>query len=325
MRIFITGGVGFIGSNLVETLLTLGYIVTVYDNLSSPSYNNLELFMTHRNFSFVKGDVCDFDLLDASIKDHDIVVHLAAQLEITKSYTNPIYDLNINLIGTMNVIKACRNNKISRLINASSACVYGFTSGAPSKETDSMNPNWEYGISKLAAEKYIQISNLDYTSLRFSIVFGPHEHYGRVLPIFVKRAIDGNDLVIFGDGSQTRDYVHVYDVVKFILECMNNPNTINKVYNVSSGNGTTINDLAKLVASKFDDINIIYDNVEEGSVSNIVVGRERLKNELPCLLLDNTLAKTDTTWAPKYSIQDSITEYITWARRCSQNWIKYKV
>jgi len=325
MKIFITGGAGFIGSNLVESLLTLGEIVTVYDNLSSPSYNNIDLFMTRKNYSFIKGDVCDFDSLETAIKGHDIVVHLAAQLEVTKSYTNSIYDLNINLIGTINVIKACQNNKISRLINASSACVYGVTSGTPSKETDAMNPNWEYGISKLAAEKYIQISGLDYTSLRFSIVFGRHEWYGRVLPIFVKRAIEGNDLVVFGDGNQIRDYIHVYDVVEFILECIRNPNTINKAYNVSSANGTSINDLAKLVASKFDGIKIIYDNVEEGSVSNIVIGRERLKNELPCLLLDNTLAKTDTKWVPIHSIHDSINEYIDWARGLAELWTNFKV
>jgi UDP-glucose 4-epimerase len=264
MHIFITGGAGFIGSNLVKYLLEKNcYTITVYDNLSTVNcgINNIKKYIDENQINFINGDILNNELLTNSMKNHDIVIHLAAQLEVTASYNNPIYDLNVNLIGTINIINACVKNNINRLINASSACVYGFTDGHASNENDHTNPNWEYGISKLAAEKYIQIAHnthqINYTSLRFSIVYGINEWYGRVLTIFTKRAIENKNPIIFGDGNQERDYINVWDVCEFIYECIINENTYNQNYNVSTGEGISINNLAKQIKEIFKEINIL--------------------------------------------------------------------
>lgn len=332
MRIFITGGAGFIGSNLVKNLLEKKcYDITVYDNLSTVNcgINNIKDFIDNKSINFINGDILDEKCLISSMTNHDIVIHLAAQLEVTASYNNPIYDLNINLIGTINVINACIKNKINRLINASSACVYGFTDGSASLETDNTNPNWEYGISKLAAEKYIQIAhnthNINFTSLRFSIVYGINEWYGRVLTIFIKRALENKDIVIFGDGLQARDYINVKDVCDFIYECIINENTYNKNYNVSSGQGITIKELADKVKNIFPNINILYENINEGELSQLVEGRVRLNQELKYLILNNEYALTTTNWYPKINFDEGLNQYIDWIKNNLNYWNSYKV
>lgn len=331
-KIFLTGGAGFIGSNIVEQLLENDkYEITVYDNLSTVNcgLDNISKYIEKKQIKFISGDILNKNLLMESMKNHDIVIHMAAQLEITRGYNKVNEDLEINLIGTLNIIEGCIKYNIKRLINASSACIYGFTDGTPSKETDQTNPNWEYGISKLAAEKYIQVASaahdLEYTNLRFSIVYGKNEWYGRVLTIFTKRAFEGKDLIIFGDGMQERDYINVVDVAKFVVECIKNKNTINKNYNVSSGKGIKIKELANIIKNKFDNINILYDDVKEGEISKLVVGRERLNQELKYMILNNTNAISDTNWKPSISFEDGINDYIKWAQTNLGNWKIFKV
>lgn len=331
-KIFLTGGAGFIGSNILEQILTdTTHDVTIYDDLSSVNcgLENIQVFLDNSRVKFIKGDILDKELLIESMCGHDIVIHMAAQLEVTTAYENPLHDLNINLIGTINVIEGCVKHKINRLINASSACIYGFTQGSASKEDDRHNPNWEYGVTKLAAEKYIQIASnthgIHYTSLRFSIVYGKHEWFGRVLTIFTRRAIEGKDLVIFGDGCQTRDYINVYDAANFVLECLTNKNTYNKTYNVSSGQATSLLQLADKIKTHFPNIGIVFDDVKEGEVSKLVEGRERLNQELRHLYLDNSKAFKETTWRPRVNLDEGISNYIMWAKTNLKNWMRYKV
>jgi UDP-glucose 4-epimerase len=331
IKIFITGGAGFIGSKLVEKLCKENFYLTIFDNLSTVNcgIKNIEPYLNYHNVNFVNGNILNTEQLDKEIKNHDIVIHLAAQLEITSAYKNQLYDLEINLIGTINVINACTKNNIKRFINASSACVYGFTNGKSSLETDETNPNWEYGITKLTAEKYLQIAqnthNICGTSLRFSIVYGENEWYGRVLPIFVKRALENKNLIIFGDGKQERDYIHVNDVVNFIFECIKNKNTYNKIYNVSNNKGISINELAKKIISHFPHLSIEYDDVKEGEISKKVEGRERLNQELKYLILNNNKALSETNWKPEVDFDTSLYFYIDWAKKVHEKyWIFLK-
>jgi UDP-glucose 4-epimerase len=328
MRVLVTGGAGFIGTTVVQDLVKAGHGVRILDNMSSPDApSNIEVL--DGMAEIVHGDVTDASALDGAMVGCDAVVHLAAKLEITKSQADPVSDLWVNLVGTIKVIEACKRAGIRRLVNASSACVYGQTDGTPSSEGDATDPNWEYGASKLAAEKYAKIANdsgaLDITSLRFSIVFGENEWYGRVLPIFVKRALLGKPLVVFGSGSQTRDYVHVKDVSRFIVEfCLGESEntTYGEVYNVSSGRGISVNTLAALVndTSPGSSGEVVYDSVEEGGVSELVAGRVRLSEELEHLVLDNGKARS-LGWAPLYSLERDIVEYVNWAwTRTSTRW-----
>ena len=248
--VLITGGAGFIGSHLVDDLLAGGHAVTVFDNFSSGSRENLAAVID--DVEIVTGDILDRDALVAAARGKDVVSHQAAQLEITKCMEDPIGDLRTNLIGTLNVLEAARQAGVERLINASSACIYGQAVAPPSDEdAHPHDPNWSYGASKLAAEKYAQVFSQDYGfpafSLRYGIVYGPREWYGRVLTIFLKRALERRAPVIFGEGEQLRDFVFVDDVVTVHRACMETDLTGAHSFNAGTGIATSIAQLAQLV------------------------------------------------------------------------------
>jgi UDP-glucose 4-epimerase len=203
-KILVTGGAGFIGSHIVESLLTLGANITVIDNLTFGSLENLKEIKS--DIEFIKGDILDKDLLKKVMKGIDIVSHQAAQLEIYLASDNPYLDLKINTVGSLNVFEEARKAGVGKVINASSACVYGQKDGL-TKENELRHPNWAYGVSKLAAEEYGKIyydyRELSVISLRYSIVYGEREWLRRALSLFLKRAILGKAPVVFGAGYGT--------------------------------------------------------------------------------------------------------------------------
>jgi UDP-glucose 4-epimerase len=322
-RILITGGAGFIGSHIAEDLLNKGAEISIYDNLSSGNKINIKNIIN--DVTFIRGDILDIDNLKDACKDIDIVSHHAAQLEIFKGINHPEKDLQINTIGTLNVLRACVEKKVDKLINASSACVYGQPKSTIQSENHPTNPNWEYGVSKLAAEKYCSIYHTNFglpvVSLRYGIVYGPREWYRRVLTIYIKRVLSHLPPVIFGDGLAMRDFIFVKDIVTLHNLCVESDMTCGQVYNGGSGKGTTVKELAQLVLDIFgSDIMPITESVSQGEFSKFIPDKRRNIAELSSMILDTTKAHQELGWQPKISIREGIREEINWAAENLSRW-----
>ncbi len=327
-KILITGGAGFIGSHIVDSLVKSGNRVIVYDNFSSGNIGNLKKSI--RKIQIVKGDILDYPKIEKVMKGVDFVSHHAAQLEIFKAESDPLFDLRINTIGTLNILKSAKYNRIRKIINASSACVYGQPISKIQDENHPTNPNWSYGVSKLTAEKYCQIfskeSGIPVTSLRYAIVYGEREWFRRVLTIFLKRAINKQDLIIFGNGNQYRDFVYVKDVVRLHNLCIENKSAENEVFNVGQGKPTTIKKLARIVRkiSGINNLRIKYEDVKEGESSILVQGKKRNPQDLKGMCLSSRKAYKILHWKAQTSLVEGITKEFRWAKVNLNRWDKIK-
>lgn len=317
-NIFVTGGAGFIGSHIVDMLVEKGHDVTVYDNLSSG----------HRDYvnpgaRFVAGNILDYERLHNSLRyGFDEIYHLAAQLEITTALANPLIDLRINTEGTINVLNAARANNVEKVTYASSACVYGNHVKWPTPEYAEKLPNWPYGISKLACEHYARLYNELYgiatTGIRYSIVYGPREWYGRVLPVFIKRAVENKPCIVWNSGV-VRDFVYVKDAAKATIMATDFNDNQDHIYNVGSGTFITIPKLAQTVHKIFRlDKPYELEKTGQGEYSE-EVGRARLINELDHLVLDNTLIK-DLGWMPSVDLELGILTESRWYQLNRSKW-----
>lgn len=320
--VLVTGGAGFIGSHVVDDLLAAGHRVTVFDNFSSGVRENLS---AAPDLEIITGDVLDRDAVVKAARGKDVVSHQAAQLEITKCMEDPLGDLQTNLVGTINVLEAARQAGVERVINASSACVYGQAVLPPSDESGPHDPNWSYGASKLAAEKYAQVFSNDYGfpafSLRYGIVYGPREWYGRVLTIFLKRALDGKPPVVFGSGEQLRDFVYVDDVVAVHRACMESDLRGPNSFNVGTGIATSIAQLANLVC-EVTGISAppLTENVAPGQRSALVDGRLRLPAELDVMHLSPAKAQRLLGMRPKTALREGIAREWAWLAQNAGRW-----
>jgi UDP-glucose 4-epimerase len=323
-RIFMTGGSGFIGSHFVRDLLDAGATVTVYDNFSSGREENLD--GVEGSLDVIRGDILDYEALRDAMRGHDAVSHQAAQLEITTSIDDPIYDLTTNTIGTLNVLKAVAELGIGKVVEASSAGVYGQAVTHLQDETHPTDPNWEYGVSKLACEKYAAIAcertpGLAVTSLRYAIVHGEREWYGRVLTLFLKRALDGKPPVVFGQGDQVRDFVYAGDIAQLHRRCLEVDTPGHLVLNGATGTGTTVLDLARAVCevTGLDD-GPVFDDVAEGARSSLADGRMRLPSELHAMRMSYQRALDDVGWKPEVALRDGLEREWRWLVDHPQRW-----
>ncbi len=324
-KILVTGGAGFIGSHIVDSLVTKGARVTVYDNFSFGRKENLEKSL--RKIDIIKGDILNYRSLEKAVKGVDFISHQAAQLEIFRALADPLDDLKTNTIGTLNVLKAAQKAKVKKIICASSACVYGQPRYTPQDENHPTNPNWAYGVSKLAAEKYCQIFTQDMgipvVSLRYGIVYGPREWYRRVLTIFIKRVVQGKPPVIFGKGNQYRDFIYVNDVVKMHNLCLKNKKADGKIYNVGSGKKTTIKQLASLVIkASGKDLSPKTEQVKEGEFSKIIKDKKRNIADLKGMCLGVEEAKRELGWKPEVDLLKGIEMEMEWAEQNLSRWKK---
>ena len=254
MKIFVTGGAGFMGSALVNFLLKKGYKVTIFDNFSNSSKEKVTSLT--KEASLIKGDITNYHSLVKALKDFDIVIHLAAQIDVEQSIKKPEFTHKVNVEGTVNLLRACVENKIKNVIAASSAAVYGNPETLPLSESSMTVPLSPYGASKLSMEYYLKAFSYSYDmnciSLRIFNAYGPYQSnaYAGVITKFMNYISKNKSLVIFGDGANTRDFVSINDVIESFHKSIKKiKNKKGNVYNIGSGKYITIKKLAQLMIS----------------------------------------------------------------------------
>jgi len=251
----ITGGAGFIGSHLVETLVNSGCRVRVLDDFSSGKEENLK-DLTDR-IEIIRGDIRNLQLCLKAVEDMEVILHQAAVASVPRSISEPILAHEVNLTGTLNLLLAAARTKVKSLVFASSSAVYGDDPVFPKKEDSLGKPLSPYAAQKLASEKYIQVFSSLYgfnaVCLRYFNVFGPRQdpqsQYAAVIPIFITRMLQGLPPVIFGDGQQSRDFIFVGNVVRANLLAAEAEGFRGEVFNIGSATRVTINDLAEKINS----------------------------------------------------------------------------
>ncbi len=249
-KVLVTGGAGFIGSHLVVKLIEKGHFTIVLDNLYSGKMENLAAVLNHPNFRFVRGDVRDLKVVSDAFCGVDRVIHLAALIDVSASVADPIQTHEINATGTLNVLLEAARRKVRKFVFASSTAVYGDVKRLPLEERIPLRPISPYGASKTAGESYCHsfaaCFGLNVVSLRFFNVYGDRNEnspYSGVITKFLKQIMNGEALTVEGDGAQSRDFVHVNDVVEAILLALENPRVKGKVFNICTGVSTSIKQL----------------------------------------------------------------------------------
>ena len=253
-RVVVTGGAGFIGSHLVDRLVAEGFSVRVLDDLCSGCLDNIRGHVDSGRVEFVKGDVKDPEVVGECVRGVGFVVHLAAVVSVPFSVANPDLTYDTNVSGTLNVLVACSKAKVSRFVFSSTCAVYGEPWYLPVDEKHPCVPISPYAESKLAAERFsvgfCEQELLDCVALRFFNVYGPRQcmnDYSGVITRFVDLARGGLPLTVYGDGSATRDFVFVGDVVAAVLLCLESGAAVCEVFNVGTGRATSVDELAKTV------------------------------------------------------------------------------
>ena len=255
MRVLVTGGAGFIGSHTVDLLLNEGAEVWVLDNLSTGSLSNLKLWKRNPKFHFRNGTLTRYRLLDLLTKKTEAIIHLAAIVSPYLSVKRPEIVNEVNVSGTLNVLRAALKNKLKKIVFASSSSVYGNQNALPISEDNPLHPVTPYGVSKLAGEKYCgaycRTYGLSTISLRYFNVYGARQSanpYSGVIALFVKHLSKGLRPLIYGDGEQTRDFIHVSDVVTANLQALRASTGGAEAFNVGTGRATNISKLYSLLA-----------------------------------------------------------------------------
>ena len=273
-RILITGAAGFIGSNLTDSLLEKGAEVIGIDNLFNGRLENLEGAFKYSKFEFHKGDIRDLNFLLDIFKDVDIVYHEAAFTSVPQSVKMPENCNDVNVNGVLNVLNAARRMDVEKIIYASSSSVYGDTPTLPKREDMRRLPISPYGVAKLACEAYMQVYHQVYglktISLRYFNVFGPRQKdstYSGVIAIWLGNIIRKEDLTIFGDGTNSRDFTYIKDVIQANLLAAKQ-NVSGEIFNIGAGSPITLTDLAKLILkiTKKGNLKIIYTEPRPGDI-----------------------------------------------------------
>ncbi|MEK6896512.1 MAG: NAD-dependent epimerase/dehydratase family protein [Nanoarchaeota archaeon] len=293
MKALVTGGAGFIGSHVADKLIAGGHEVVVIDDLSSGDMKNV-----NPQAVFIKRSITDnLEELFSKYK-FDVVFHLAAQINVRRSLQDPVFDANVNIMGSLRLIDACTRHKVKKFIFSSSGgALYSPNAALPCTENSEIAPQSPYGVAKWTVENYLRIMKstrgLDYVALRYSNVHGPRQNAqgeAGVISIFFNQALSGKNLTIFGDGEQTRDFVHVSDVVAANLRALE----LSGTYNVSTGIETSVNELAHAINALAGPVPIVHGAPIVGEIVRNVLSSEKLKSEgwRPEMSFNQGLAET---------------------------------
>ncbi len=300
-KVIVTGGAGFIGSHLVDKLIGDGFDVAVIDNLSTGKKENV-----NRRAKFFKTDIRAKTLprLIHKIKP-DYIFHLAAQASVPVSLAKPLFDTEVNILGSINVIEAARQNRVKKFVFVSTGgAIYGDSGLIPTPETESAKPLSPYGQAKLTTERYLELYQerfgLPYLVLRLANVYGPRQDNSwesGVISIFIRQILEGKVVTVHGDGQQTRDFVYVADVVQALRQA---PDRGRGKYNIGTGEQTTIIQLVKALQQV------------SGQIFKINYTPARGEGDVRFSALEAKLAKQELGWLPKFSLAEGLAETYKW-------------
>lgn len=305
MKALVTGGSGFIGSNICMLLRKRGYHVAAIDSLVSGHRQNLDF---DHGIAFIEDDIRNLPALEKAAKGVDVIFHLAASVGNKRSIDDPLTDGTVNAIGTINVMEAARRNGVPRVVVSSSAGTFGELKTLPIAEDHPVEPDTPYGASKLFSEKlslsYGKLYDMNVVALRYFNVYGPNQRfdaYGNVIPIFAYRMLRGEPITVFGDGEQTRDFVHVADVAdaNYLGATVEGASG---AFNLGSGTRITINHLLELM----QDVSGIRARIEFGA--------PRL-GDVRHSMADISKAGSQLGFKPRVELRDGLRDYMQWLRR----------
>ncbi|WP_456366158.1 SDR family oxidoreductase [Thermococcus sp.] len=296
--VVVTGGAGFIGSHIAWELVKDNEVIII-DNLYTGKEENVP-----PGAKLVKADVRDYQSIAELIGNADYVFHEAAQVSVVESIRDPVFTEEVNVIGTLNILKALLEGR-GKLIFASSAAVYGDNPNLPLKETERPKPLSPYGVTKVTAEEYLRVYHelygLPVVALRYFNVFGPRQgfnQYAGVISIFINRALAGEPLIIFGDGKQTRDFIYAKDVVKANLLVAERRRANGRVFNVATGKQTSILELAmKVIEIAGANTSIIFDKPRPGDIRHSLADISEIRK---------------LGFEPEWSLEEGLRKTVEW-------------
>ncbi len=314
-RILVTGGAGFIGSNLCEELLNLGAKVTCLDNFSTGKRENLDAVINNPNFKLIEGDIRNLETCQQACENQDFVLHEAALGSVPRSINDPITSNDVNVGGFLNMLVAARDSGVKRFVYAASSSTYGDHEALPKIEERIGKPLSPYAITKYVNELYADVFkrtyDFDTIGLRYFNVFGrkqnPNGAYAAVIPKFVMQFMNHESPVINGGGEYSRDFTYIDNVILMNLLALTseNSNAQNQIYNTAFGERTTLNDLVKYLKEylteldpKIADVEVIYGDYRKGDVPHSLASIEKAKNLL--------------NYHPQHSMKDGLKEAVKW-------------
>ncbi len=289
MKYLVTGGAGFIGSNIVSELLKQGQQVVVLDNFATGKRENILPLMKDKNLTMIEGDLRSFHIVRSAVKGVDYILHQGALPSVPRSINDPITSNDVNILGMLNILEAAKEFGVKRVVVASSSSIYGNSESLPKVETMPINPMSPYALTKYAQERYCQIFSqiygLETVALRYFNVFGPRQdptsQYSAVIPKFIRLIMADKEPVIYGDGSQSRDFTFVENNVWANIQACTAPKAAGEVINIACGERYTLIELVQMINEILGkNIEPKFETDRAGDVKHSLAGIEKAKELL---------------------------------------------